>query len=238
MKALVLHPEFQLYERNGKAFCSSLQVAETFEKRHDHVLEDIAKIGHPKIRESSTTSNVFDAERAARVEAISNFFANNFTRTTYTNSQNKKQPMYLMTEEGFSLLVMGYTGDKAMYFKILYVKRFKQYEEFIKNFILARDDFLPFTRAIEFAHEEPKSYHYSNECDMINRLVIGCTAKQFKVAHGISIDTPSIRPYLAPEQAKAIRKLQNEDIPLLYQHVPFQERKTILTAFTGQLALS
>ncbi len=229
--ALILHPEFQLYERKGKAFCSSLQVAETFEKRHDHVLEDIAKIGHPKKRESSIASNVLEAER---IETISNFFEENFTRTTYINSQNKKQPMYLMTEDGFNLLVMGYTGDKAMYFKILYVKRFRDMENFIRNYILARDEFRPFTRAIEFAHEEPKSYHYSNECDMINRLVLGCTAKQYKVAHSIPTDTPSIRPYLPPEQAKAIRKLQNEDIPLLYQHIAFQERKAILAALSGQ----
>lgn len=92
--ALILHPEFQLYERKGKAFCSSLQVAETFEKRHDHVLEDIAKIGHPKKRESSIASNVLEAER---IETISNFFEENFTRTTYINSQNKKQPMYLVS---------------------------------------------------------------------------------------------------------------------------------------------
>ena len=226
MKSLILHPEFQLYERKGKAFCSSLQVAETFEKQHAHVLRDIEAIkGVSKFGESSYSE---------RVETILNFFEENFTRTTYINSQNKKQPMYLMTEDGFSLLAMGYTGDKAMYFKILYVKRFRDMEEFIRRYILSRDEFRPFTRAIEFAHEEPKSYHYSNECDMINRLVLGCTAKQFKVAHDIPTDTPSIRPYLAPEQAKAIRKLQNEDIPLLYQHVAFQERKAILAALSGQ----
>ena len=227
--ALILHPTYELYERNGKAFCSSLQVAETFEKQHAHVLRDIEGIkGLSKIGESSVE----------RAEAISDFFANNFTRTTYVNSQNKKQPMYLMTEEGFSVLAMGYTGDKAMYFKIVYVKRFKDMENFIRSYILSRDEFLPFTRAIEFAHDEPKSYHYSNECDMINRLILGCTAKQYKAAHGIPADTPSIRPYLAPAQSKAIRALQNEDIPLLYQKVGFQERKTILAAFTGQLSLS
>ena len=225
--ALVLHPEFQLYERKDKAFCSSLQVAETFDKRHDHVLEDIAKIGLPRTGESSKAR---DFLTPARAETITDFFRDNFWRTTYTNSQNKKQPMYLMTEEGFTVLVMGYTGDKAMYFKIEYVKRFKAYETFIRNYILARDEFLPFTRAIEFAHSEPKSYHYSNEADMLNRIVLGCTAKQFKAQHGLG-NVSSIRPYLSQPQAKAIRALQNEDIPMLYQHVPFQERKTNLAGF-------
>ena len=219
MKALVLHPEFQLYERKDKAFCSSLQVAQEFGKRHDNVLADIRNL------DCSDSFRLLNFQEIRRTLDLG-------------DGRTRKAPLFLMTKDGFTFLCFGYRGDKAAAIKEAYIARFNQYEDFIRKFILARDDFLPFTRAIEFAHEEPKSYHYSNECDMINRLVIGCTAKQFKVAHGISIDTPSIRPYLAPEQAKAIRKLQNEDIPLLYQHVPFQERKTILTAFTGQLALS
>ena len=219
MKALVLHPEFQLYERKDKAFCSSLQVAQEFGKRHDNVLADIRNL------DCSDSFRLLNFQEIRRTLDLG-------------DGRTRTAPLFLMTKDGFTFLCFGYRGDKAAAIKEAYIVRFNQYEDFIRKFILARDDFLPFTRAIEFAHEEPKSYHYSNECDMINRLAIGCTAKQFKVAHGISIDTPSIRPYLAPEQAKAIRKLQNEDIPLLYQHVPFQERKTILTAFTGQLALS
>ena len=211
MKSLILHPEFQLYEHKDEAFCSSLQVAEEFGKRHDVVLRDIREL-----------------------DCSQDFRLHSYVESSYRNEQNKKQPMYLMTKDGFMYLCFGYRGEKVAAIKEAYIARFNQYEDFIKKYILSRDEFLPFTRAIEFAHDEPKSYHYSNECDMINRLVLGCTAKQFKVAHGIPTDTPSIRPYLAPAQAKAIRKLQNEDIPLLYQHVAFQERKTILTAFTGQ----
>ena len=41
MKKLVLNPEFNLYEKDGKPFCTSRQVAETFEKEHKNVLRDI-----------------------------------------------------------------------------------------------------------------------------------------------------------------------------------------------------
>ena len=41
---LILNPEFGLFEREGKAFCDSLMVAETFEKRHDHVMRGIDSI--------------------------------------------------------------------------------------------------------------------------------------------------------------------------------------------------
>lgn len=213
--ALILHPEFQLYERKDKAFCSSLQVAQEFGKEHKNVLADIRNL------------DCSDGFRELNFQQIRRPLDLGHGRT-------RQDPMYLMTRDGFMFLCFGYRGNKAAAIKEAYIARFNQYEDFIRKFILARDEFRPFTRAIEFAHEEPKSYHYSNECDMINRLVLGCTAKQFKVAHDIPTDTPSIRPYLAPEQAKAIRKLQNEDIPLLYQHVAFQERKTILAALSGQ----
>ena len=65
---------------------------------------------------------------------------------------------------------------------------------------------------------------------MINRIVLGCTSKQYKEKYGLG-NVPSIRPYLTYEQAEAIRSLQIEDIPLLYKHVPFQERKQALTIF-------
>ena len=206
--ALVLHPEFHLYERKDKVFCTTLQVAEEFKKRHDLVLRDVREL---------------DCSQGFRLRS--------YEESSYRNEQNKKQPMYFMTRDGFMFLVMGYRGEKAAAIKELYIQRFNDMESFIKDYVLARDEFLPFTRAIEFAHDEPKSYHYSNEYDMINRIVLGCTAKQFKALHDIPSNVSSIRPYLSQQQVKAVRALQNEDIPMLYQHVPFQERKTNLAGF-------
>lgn len=208
---LTIHPDYQLYERKDKPFCSSLQVAQTFEKRHDHVLRDIELLNLPKSEE------------------INNFFKLNFELMNYKDSRGRKQPMYLMTKDGFTLLVMGYTGDKAMRFKIAYIKRFNEYEQYIKNYILNRDDFLPFTQAISDAHGDPKSYHYSNEYDMINRMVLGMTAKQFKELHGLG-NVSSIRPFLNEQQARAIRELQIADIKLLYRGHSYEERKAHLMA--------
>ena len=206
--SLILHPDYQLYERKDKVFCSSLQIAEEFEKRHDNVLRDIEKLD---------CSNEFNLL--------------NFEESSYRDEYSRKQPMFLLTKDGFMFLVMGYRGKKAAVIKEAYIKRFNEYEDFIKKYILTRDDFAPFTRAVADAHDEPKSYHYSNEVDMINRIVVGMTSKQFKLAHGMPLNTPSIRPYVSPTQAKAIRKLQIEDIPMLYKGVPFQERKTALNTF-------
>ena len=43
--ALILHPDYQLYERKNKPFCSSLQVAQEFGKEHKNVLADIRSLG-------------------------------------------------------------------------------------------------------------------------------------------------------------------------------------------------
>ena len=188
MKALVLHPTFELYERKEKAFCSSLQVAEEFEKRHDNVLADIRNLDCPE-----------------------DFRLLNFQESYYANEQNKKQPMFLMTKDGFIFLTMGYRGKKAAAIKIAYIKRFNDMEKYIRDYILSRDDFEPFTRAIQDAHDEPQSHHYIIECNLINKIVLGMEAKHFKEKYELG-DVPSIRPFLSTEQAKSIRKLQCEDI--------------------------
>lgn len=214
MNALVLHPTFELYERKEKAFCSSLQVAEAFEKRHDNVLADIRNL-----------------------ECSEEFYILNFQEIRRTvdlgNGRTRKDPMFLMTRDGFIFLTMGYRGKKASAIKEAYIKRFNDMERYIRDYILMRDDFEPFTRAIQEAHDEPKSYHYSTEYNMINRIVLGMDAKKFKETHGLG-NVSSIRPYLDTLQAKSIRKLQSEDIPLLYKGVHYDERKTILTNFYNE----
>ena len=220
MMALVLHPAYELYEKKHVPFCSSLQVADAFEKLHKNVLRDIEGLrGQPKIEPSSETRVI---------DTVADFFADNFKRTTYTNLQNKKQPMYLMTKNGFMLLTMGFTGEKAMRFKIEFIRRFDEMEQFIRNHLLSCDDFPPFTQAVKDAHDEPESYHYANEINMIYRIVLGMDAKAFRETHGVE-QGGSIRPYLSEAEYKAVRKLQTEDIRLLYKGADYDARKQVLT---------
>jgi len=119
-----------------------------------------------------------------------------------------------------------------------YINRFNQMEEFIKSLAQAKMEFPAFTAAIMMAHEEPKHYHFSNEINMINRIVLGMDANQFKKAHGIDAKAPSIRKYLTLDQIRAIETLQRVDIGLQVSVPNFQERKALLTAYLGkQVAL-
>lgn len=89
---------------------SSLDVAETFGKEHRNVIRDIEKLVQ-----------------------LEEFGTLNFELSSYKSVQNKELPMYYMTRDGFTLLVMGYTGEKAMKFKIAYINQFNAMEKTIKN---------------------------------------------------------------------------------------------------------
>lgn len=81
----------ELVMENNQPMASSLVVAELFEKHHKNVLRDINELEIP------------DDYRQL-----------NFEPSSYLNKQNKEQPPFNMTRDGFSLLAMGFTGKKAM----------------------------------------------------------------------------------------------------------------------------
>ena len=76
----------------------------------------------------------------------------------------------------------------------------------------------------------PGIYHFSNEADMLNRIVLGMSAKQFRLANGIE-KGQSIRPYLTAQQIHALDRLQHLDYGLLYSCPDFQQRKQMLMTY-------
>lgn len=207
MKELIPKNEYGLFaDKKDIVRVDSLYVAEFFEKNHKEVLRDIRNIAAP----NSGLSKEF-AER-------------NFALGSYKDKQNQKRPCYYLTRDGFTILVMGYTGKKALSFKELYIRRFNEMEELIKSLVKARTEFPLLTENIKLLHEKPKPYHFSNECDMINRIVLGKSAKQFRLENNLEKGT-SIRPYLTEVQINLIEKLQKVDIGLLVAFPNYEDRK-------------
>ena len=136
-------------------------------------------------------------------------------------------PCYQMTRDGFVFLVMGYTGKKAAQFKEFYIRRFNEMEAQIKALVNARQQFPKLTKMVKAIHDNPKPYHYSNECDLLNRIVLGMSAKQFRERHGIA-KGESIRPYLTEAQIAALDYLQDVDVGLLVGVPDFNQRKMLL----------
>jgi len=217
MKELIPKDNYGVFaDTNDTARVDSIFVAQFFEKEHKNVLADIRKILSP----SSGLSEDF-----GRL---------NFQPTSYIDTWNRKQAAYAMTRDGFTMLVMGYTGQKAMRFKELYIRRFNEMEKFIKTLVTARKDFPLLTENIKLLHDNPKPYHFSNECDMINRIVTGMSAKQFRQAHSLEKGT-SIRPYLSDDQIQMIEILQKVDIGLLLAVPDYEQRKRHLEWYKMKL---
>lgn len=210
----VLNPRYGLFESKGAVFCSSRQVAETFGKRHANVLRDVQEL-----------------------DCSDNFRELNFEFSSYASEQKKKLPLVYMTKDGFTFLVMGYRGKRAAAFKESYIQRFNDMERFIKNMLTARAEFPEFTDAVLNAHEEPKFYHFCNEADMINRIVLGMSAKQFRELHGLE-KSVSIRPYLSDAEAEAVLALQRADIGLLEVVPEFERRREVLAGMYTRRALT
>jgi Rha family phage regulatory protein len=209
MGKLILNPEFNLYERNGQAFCSSRQVADEFNKSHDDVLKSI-RILIESLGELSESE-----------------WQTNFILVEYRNSRNQRQPEYMLTKKAFTLLAVGFSGKKALKFKIRYIDRFEKMEQFIKSLLATKMEFPDFTAAIMDAHEEPKNHHFSNEINMIYRIVLGFDAREFREQNGIEKGAV-IKPYLTLNQIKSVEVLQRIDIGLIVAIPDFHERKRIL----------
>jgi len=184
----------------------------SLKKKHSHVLRDIENL-----------------------DCSDDFRQSNFGLTSYKDSQGKKQPRYAMTRDGFTFLAMGYRGEKAAKFKELYIKRFNEMEKFIKTLVSARKEFPLLTENIKLLYDDPKPYHFSNECDMINRIVIGMSAKQFRLEHGIE-KGESIRPYLTEEQINMLELLQKVDVGLLVAFPNYEDRKRHLEWYKSKIS--
>lgn len=218
MKPVKVDAIFGVTELNGIPVVSSRKVAEVFNKRHDNILRDIENIKSDLLK----------------IEEIK--WEQNFIQCTYRDNRNRCYPEYLMTKDGFTLLAMGFTGTEAMKFKIAYIKRFNEMEQYIKSLAAARMEFPEFTQAIKQVHDEPKHYHFSNECNLINRVVLGMDAKKFRETNGLG-KVSSIRPYLTAEQISAIEQLQRADIGLLLAEPDYSKRKMLLEWYYSKISI-
>lgn len=96
--------------KDQQAVTTSLQVAENFEKPHNDTLKAI---------------------RALK-EDVGNF-SQMFFETNIPDSYGRDRLGYFMNRDGFTLLAMGFTGQKALQFKLKYIEAFNAMENKLRN---------------------------------------------------------------------------------------------------------
>lgn len=103
------HIELEI--KQGKPMVSSLYLAAHFEKEHFHVLRDI---------------------REMMDKDDDDFTESNFEGSEYLDSTGRSLPMYYLTRDAFVLVVMSYTGKKALRIKKAYIRQFNAMEQALK----------------------------------------------------------------------------------------------------------
>lgn len=103
----------RIKNENGVMTVSSREVAVNFGKRHSDVLEKIEGL----FKEMNSTEN-----------SVQYFILNE-----YKDSSGKMNKEYLLTRDGFSLLIMGFNGNKALKWKLKYIEAFNKMEQYIRS---------------------------------------------------------------------------------------------------------
>ena len=176
--------------KEDRAVCTSLDVAETFGKEHRHVLRDIRELG-----------------------CSEDFRLSNFGQSSYDNTQGKKQPMYFMTRDGFTILAMSYTGELAMKFKEAYIKQFNAMETALRGKLIEREKGVAvrhaLTKALQQSAENDRmhGHAYSNYTNCIYKALFGKNAAQLREEYNVA-KTDTLRDYFSKDELENIQSME------------------------------
>ncbi|HIC5274264.1 TPA: Rha family transcriptional regulator [Campylobacter coli] len=123
---IINNVEVNLNIKENKVFINSLDLAKVFNKNHRHILQ--------------TTKN----------QPQNDFTESNFILSTYKDKKGELRPCYKITRDGFSLLVMGFTGEKAYKWKIEFIKAFNEMEKRLRNIEYEKHDKLAFRQSLGY----------------------------------------------------------------------------------------
>lgn len=185
---------------------SSRDVADTFEKEHKEVIRSIEgqKDADGKTKHLGLIEQI---EQGGELP-----FEKYFIPSEY-KSNGRSYREYLMTRDGFTLLVMGFSGEKAMKFKLAYIKQFNQMEELLKGKVVEREKGIAIrqalTKAIEISGENERmhGHAYSTYTNLIYKSIFGKDAKHLREEYGIS-KKDELRDCFSAEELQRVQKAE------------------------------
>ncbi|MDE5603081.1 MAG: Rha family transcriptional regulator [Helicobacter sp.] len=144
MKPIIINQqEVQFTTSNHQIFCTSLDVARVFGKRHKHILDLI----NGKLKNYE----------------IQDFIQPNFRLSFKTRKIDgfkgiAKYPFYNLTRDGFSFIAMGLTGKKADLWKVSFINAFNQMEQSLKEEIRSPNPYLTDLMNLIYPHLPKEDY--------------------------------------------------------------------------------
>ena len=195
---------------------NSRDVAEHFEKQHKDVLESIRNL----TAENSATKSMF-------IE-------------TSFESRGKFYPQYELTRDGFSLLVMGFTGSKALEWKLKYIEAFNEMERELKRLFEERKrteierakgiiirHVLTDTLKMKIADSPNKKFAYPNYTKLIYRTIFGKSLKELQADFGVK-PKETVRDYMTAEQLKEVESMEMLVSSLINLGMSYDEIKSFI----------
>lgn len=182
--------EIQKINKEELVVTTSLKIAQTFEREHKTILQSIRDLG-----------------------CNEEFRQQNFLPSSYKNAQNKEQPMYYITRDGLVLLVMGYTGQKAMMFKEWYISQFNEMEKLLQNKLIEREKGIVSRQAMTYAlkvsleDERIHGHAYSVYTNCIYKVLFGTDANGLREKYQLR-KQDNIRDVLSQDDLKAIADME------------------------------
>lgn len=214
-------------------FISSREIAELTEKQHSHVMRDIREV----------QKSLKDADERTLESMLGG--KSTFGLTKYKDAQNKNRDEYNLTKKQTLLVVSGY--NVVLRAKI--INRWEELErenEKLKD--MQRQDvesrnycrylYRPMSDALKEHRlelgKETKFFHYSNEAEMINRIIFGESSKEWRDSNPDDAKIGNQRDFATIEQKKLLAKLEDLNKAYLDTGFEFEVRKGMLTQYVSK----
>jgi anti-repressor protein len=217
--------------KDQQAVTSSLKVAEVFEKGHQHVLRDIDNLK----------------------KDLSNF-GQMFAEGAEPDSYGRDRRVYYLNRDGFTLLAMGFTGRKAMSFKVKYIDAFNRMEAELKR--QHQDSYMiadPVERAKKWIEEEtvrkeqaqqieamkPKALFADSVTASDTTILVGELAKVLK-GNGVSIGQNRLFVWMRENGYLINRKGSDWNMPTqkAMELGLFKVKETVINHSDGSISIS
>ena len=199
-------PEYvfsKLFHKETVPMTDTLKVAEVFGKRHKNIIQAVKEL-----------------------DCSNEFRRLNFQPSYYLNEQNKRQPKFNMTQDGFTFLVMGFRGKKAAEFKEAYIKQFNEMRDWIskREHLSTNQHILNDAIQMRFDGEQ---FAYSRENNLVYIVALGSTRKKW-LADNLYPNDVEIRECLSAKQLKLVELLTIENAVFIKLGMSYTDRKTRL----------
>ena len=229
-KKLTKKRKAEIMFSDAYATISSREVAEMTGKAHKNVLRDIEVLVHQTDFQETRQSSSLSATPSCQ----QNLFYKHYYQV---DGKGKKYPMYVMGETFGMLLLSGYSPT----YRLSLIKELQQRRQTAILWNQARENLhhehwqlTGHIKRLSTPNENGEVLRdadgkrlvmrYSTELDMLNRLVLGLSAKQFKEKHEVL----EVRDALNQQEVDILDQIHKHNVSLLSMDLGYYARKAFL----------